>query len=46
LAIWSGAPAFRRIYTALVLLSEEASFIVGAALFVDGDCTTTMPGNA
>jgi hypothetical protein len=46
LAIWSGAPAFRRIYTALVLRSGEASFIVGAGLFVDGDCATMMPGNA
>ena len=31
---------------ALFLLSEESSFIVGAALFVDGGCTTMMPGNA
>ena len=30
----------------LFLLSEESSFIVGTALFVDGGCTTLMPGNA
>jgi NAD(P)-dependent dehydrogenase (short-subunit alcohol dehydrogenase family) len=31
---------------ALFLLSEESSFIIGAALFVDGGCTTMMPGNS
>ena len=29
----------------LFLVSEESSFIVGTALFVDGGCTTMMPGN-
>ena len=28
------------------LVSEDAEFIVGTALFVDGGCTTMMPGNA
>jgi len=31
---------------ALFLLSEESSFIIGAALFVDGGCTTMMTGNS
>jgi NAD(P)-dependent dehydrogenase (short-subunit alcohol dehydrogenase family) len=31
---------------ALFLLSEDSSFIVGAALFVDGGCSTIMPGNS
>ena len=30
----------------LFLVSEESSFIIGTALFVDGGCTTMMPGNA
>ena len=30
----------------LFLVSDESSFIVGTALFVDGGCTTMMPGNA
>jgi NAD(P)-dependent dehydrogenase (short-subunit alcohol dehydrogenase family) len=30
----------------LFLVSEESAFIVGTALFVDGGCTTMMPGNA
>lgn len=28
------------------LVSEDSEFIVGTALFVDGGCTTVMPGNA
>lgn len=28
------------------LVSDDATFIVGTALFVDGGCTTMMPGNA
>jgi len=28
------------------LVSDDAEFIVGTALFVDGGCTTMMPGNA
>ena len=31
---------------ALFLVSDDAEFIVGAALFVDGGCTALMPGNA
>ncbi|MDB5571399.1 MAG: yxbG [Hyphomicrobiales bacterium] len=31
---------------ALFLVSDDAEFIVGAALFVDGGCTTLMPGNS
>ena len=30
---------------ALYLANPESEFIVGAALFVDGGCTTIMPGN-
>ena len=30
----------------LFLVSDESSFIVGTALFVDGGCTTMMPGSA
>jgi NAD(P)-dependent dehydrogenase (short-subunit alcohol dehydrogenase family) len=31
---------------ALFLVSDDSEFIVGTALFVDGGCTTLMPGNA
>lgn len=31
---------------ALFLVSDDSEFIVGAALFVDGGCTTLMPGNS
>ena len=31
---------------ALFLVSDDSEFIVGAALFIDGGCTTLMPGNA
>jgi len=31
---------------ALFLVSDDSEFIVGTALFVDGGCTTIMPGNA
>ncbi len=30
----------------LFLVSDDSEFIVGSALFVDGGCTTLMPGNA
>jgi NAD(P)-dependent dehydrogenase (short-subunit alcohol dehydrogenase family) len=30
----------------LFLVSEESSFIVGAALFVDGGCSVLMPGES
>lgn len=30
----------------LFLVSDDSEFIVGASLFVDGGCTTMMPGNA
>lgn len=30
----------------LFLVSDDSEFIVGAQLFVDGGCTTMMPGNA
>ncbi len=31
---------------ALFLVSDDSEFIVGAALFIDGGCTTLMPGNS
>ena len=37
--------AVDRCEAVLFLVSEESSFIVGTALFVDGGCTTMMPGN-
>jgi len=30
----------------LFLVSDDSEFIVGAQLFVDGGCTTLMPGNS